>query len=168
MENKYLKYALIAGAIFVWGAIIVRVVGGMSGPSLPVPQPVRQQIAAVQIAADSFVLYADYPDPFLPEPDSVDDIELKKTNAGAYPAVPPPVIAAPAIATPPALKSFIQYVGIIANPEKKLQIVILSINGKEVLLRQKERKEGVLVKKISRDKVSIEYKGRQADIEKNE
>jgi type II secretory pathway component PulC len=59
-------------------------------------------------------------------------------------------------------------VGIIANPEKKLQIVILSINGKEVLLRQKERKEGVLVKKISRDKVSIEYKGRQADIEKNE
>lgn len=168
MENKYLKYGLIAGAIFVWGAIIVRVMGGLSGPALPPPQAYHQQVAMVQASPESFILYADYPDPFLPEPDTLDEIDVKKTAPATFPGGPAPAVAPPAPPPPPTLKSLIQYIGLIANPDKKLKIAILSVNGKELLMREKEKKEGLLLKKIDRDKVIVEYKGRYGEIEKND
>ena len=122
MENKYLKYGLIAGAIFVWGAIIIRVVNGMSRPIPPQPQAPRQQVIAAQPASDSFVLFADYPDPFLPDPDTINDIVAKTASPAPYPGNP---VTTPA---PPPLKSIIQYVGLIANPKKKVMIAILNIN----------------------------------------
>lgn len=162
MENKYLKYGLIAGAVFVWGAIIVRVFGGLSRPTPPPWQAPRQQVIAAQPASDSFVLFADYPDPFLPDPDSITDIAAKSTSPYPSPA------GTPALPPPPPLKSMIQYIGLIANPQKKVKIAILNINGKEVLLREKGKKDGLLLIKIERDKVIVDYNGRHGEIEKND
>jgi hypothetical protein len=45
----------------------------------------------------------------------------------------------------------IQYMGMIANPQKKLKIATISMNGKALLVREKDKIDGMIanpVKKI--------------------
>jgi len=160
-----LRYGLVCLAVFVWGAIIYRVVAGMSGPESQVI-PVKKQTAAPPArVSDNFVLNADYPDPFIPEADTLSAIETKKTVAGPVtPVTAPPVVSAP---PEPAVSSFLQYIGMIGNPGKKRRIAILSLHGKEILVKENEKKDGVLVKKIDGDRIRIVYKGKVYIIEKN-
>lgn len=169
MENKYLKYVLIGVVVIVWGAIIFRVAGGVSGPDATpavIPHPVKKEVAALP---DSFVLFADYPDPFIPEEDTLDPIGGKKTPA-------PPAGTAPATTTgtgamgtipkpaPPPVTSYLQYIGMIGNPEKKLKIAIISLHGQEILLREKEKREDLVVKKIEKDRIQVVYKGKTLEL----
>jgi hypothetical protein len=171
MENKKLKYGLIVVVIFVWGAIIFRVAGGMSAPDLPAATVRSQPVAAAPVR-NTYVLFADYPDPFIPEEDSLDEIDIKKTGAGMGNAGPMAggVMNAPKPEPPPppTVQSFVQYIGMIANPEKKLKVAIISVHGKELLIREKEKKEDVLVRKIEMGKIGIVYKGKYVEIEKNQ
>ena len=165
-----MKYGLIILVTLVWGAIVIRVVGGMSGTDVPVaiahprpktgPPPVR----------DEFVLFADYPDPFIPEPDSLDELENKKTGpgipgAGGVLAVSA-MITAPKPMPPPEVQSFLQYTGMISNPEKKQKIAIVNLHGKELLVKEKEKHDGVLIRKIDKEKIGVVYKGKYVEVEK--
>jgi hypothetical protein len=168
MENKYMKYGLIVGVIFVWGAIVFRVAGGISGTETAAPVTRPRVKASAPVVSESFVLFADYPDPFIPEPDSLDEIEGKKNGfAAAGPAgANALVVSAPKPAPPPTLQSFLQYVGMVGNPEKKLKIGIINLHGKELLVKEKERHEEVLIKKIDKEKIGVIYKGRYVEVEK--
>src|SRR5438128_2001268 len=139
MENKYMKYGLIGGTVLVWGLIIYRVSAGIAAPDRSPVSPPKPHAAAPAVDNDSFVLYADYPDPFIPEKDSVEVMDLKK-NIAVSPA--PPGVAAPAGPKPPTtletLKSMFQYVGMIGNPGKKMKIAIVILHGREQLVREKE------------------------------
>lgn len=167
MENKYMKYGLIAVVIVVWGAIIYRIVGGMSGTDVPVAAARPRLKIETPIARGSFVLFADYPDPFIPEPDSIDLIDVKKNTTGA----PMTVLATPPMASlkpapPPTLESFLQYSGMIGNPDKKLKIAIINLHGKALLVKEKEKHDEVLIKKIDKDKIGVVYKGKYVEIGK--
>jgi hypothetical protein len=56
--------------------------------------------------------------------------------------------------------------GMIGNPEKKLKIAIITLHGKELLVKEKEKHDGVLIKKIDRDKIGVVYKAKYVEVEK--
>lgn len=166
-----MRYGLIAVVIVVWGAIIFRVMAGMSGPDTPTAAtPGRPKVNA-PAAQEGFVLFADYPDPFIPEPDSLDVIEVKKPGVPGAPGTiggmtASTMPAAPKPPPPPTLQSFLQYVGMIGNPEKKLKIAIINLHGRELLVKEKEKHDEVLIKKIDKEKIGVVYKGKYVEIEK--
>ncbi|HVV02638.1 MAG TPA: hypothetical protein VHC96_00385 [Puia sp.] len=182
MENKNMKYGLIGGTVIVWGLIVYRVSAGLSGPDVsPAPAP-KPHVTAPVPRNDSFVLYADYPDPFIPEKDSLDEIDLKK-NVTAAPGSPGGISGAvpsnggqPGAMTggpkPPTaletLKSILQYEGMVGNASKKLKIAIVTLHGQEQLVREKEKVDEIIIKKIERDRIGVVYKGRYFEVLRQE
>lgn len=156
MDNKYVKYFLIVAALAIWVTIIYRVVTGLGGPSEPVT---RERLIAkkeFQRKADSFNLYVDYPDPFLGSADStIIDTVAKKNPSVALDASTSPVkpIAMEMVA------AVIQYNGMISNPKRMSKIAIVTIRGKEYLVREKQKIEDFYIGKIEKNSLSITYKG---------
>jgi hypothetical protein len=158
MKQQSLKYLLIGLVALIWGLIIYRVIKGLGGDDDKITiLPPKKKIDYTS-PADSFVLLADYPDPFLPTEDVIDSVDTpneKVSNASFTNIVPTPVIQP----QPPAFDpSTIQYSGIIVNPEKKIKIAILTIVGREYLATEKEKINEYLVKKIEKDRLIIIYK----------
>src|ERR1035438_2882505 len=157
MENRYLKYFLIIGVIAVWAAIIFRIFKGFAKPNAPQTQDISSPKKDYKMVADTFSLSLNYPDPFIPEPDSLNtDSASKKPitisqngNTGLNQQ----------ILTKEMVSGIIQYIGIISNPKKKSKIAIINIQGKEFLMKEKDKNEGVLIKKIEKNKIRITYKG---------
>ena len=166
-----MRYGLIVVVIVVWGAIITRVVGGMSGPDVQAAAARSRPKVEAPVTREGFVLFADYPDPFIPEPDSLDEIEVKKPGApgtvGAMGTGPMAgAMNTPPKPPPPTLQSILQYVGMIGNPDRKLKIAIINLHGKELLVKEKEKHDEVLIKKIEKDKIGVVYKGKYVEVEK--
>ncbi|HXB10120.1 MAG TPA: hypothetical protein VNW04_23515 [Puia sp.] len=161
MNNKYVKYFLIVAVIAVWATIIYRIAGGLSSGTQPIPPSVVASGNELKISSDTFALNADYPDPFLPDADSA------ATDTVTDRKVAPPLSAGNANAaggashppTPESVAGIIQLGGIIANPQKRSRIAIITLRGKEHLVREKERIEDIYIKSIGRDKIRILYKG---------
>ena len=166
MENKYFKYGLIVVVIAVWGAIIYRVAGGLSGPDKPVAAVYHKPKAEAAVVREPFVLFADYPDPFLPEADSIELVDGKKTGTAPGPAGYAPG-SAPRVEPPePTVQSFLTYVGMIGNPAKKLKVAIISLHGKEMLMKEKEKREGIVLRKIDKEWIGVVYKGKYVEVGK--
>lgn len=162
MNNKNVKYFLIVAVIAVWATIIYRVTGGLGPGTSSPPPPVPSSRNHLKMASDTFTLYADYPDPFLPEADTAsgDTIVARKPT--------PPLSAGNA--SPASAEEFpgriIQLTGIIGNPQKKSRVAIIILRGKEYLVREKEKIENIYIKRIEKDRIRILYKGEPFTIEK--
>jgi len=65
-----------------------------------------------------------------------------------------------------SVTSILQLSGIIANPQKRSRVAIITLRGKEYLVREKEKIEGITIKKIERDRIRILYKGELVTIGK--
>jgi hypothetical protein len=166
MNQKIVKFILIGGVIVVWGLIIYRIVDGLNGGNnTPILEAAGVPATNFEPKADSFTLIADYADPFIAAKDTVE----------AEPAI---TIMAPLINSPaPAVikkttedvykEGTIQYLGMIANPQKKLKIATIEINGKEMLVKEKEKVEGYIMKRIESEKIIIIFKGNSIIITKN-
>jgi hypothetical protein len=156
VNNKYVKYFLLVAVIGIWAAILFRVIRGLgSGPSREIlPAPMAS--APLQAAPDSFSLYADYPDPFLPESDSASADSLPKTGHGGLPAA---LTSADSPPTQETVNGIIQFNGIIANPAKKSKVAIVTIRGKEWMVKENEKIGDIRIRKIGKDQVFILYKG---------
>jgi len=165
MNQKPVKYVLIGAVVLVWGLIIYRIVDGLS-PDDNVPaikSTGAQQIAYIP-TTDSFTLIADYSDPFIPNTDTVDAEVTAMNKAVAAPPPPPPVVSKPPADT--YKEGTIQYLGMIANPVKKLKLANINLNGKEMLVKEKDKVEGYLVQKISLEAIVIRYKNKNITIQR--
>ena len=161
MNQKKLKYPLIIGTALVWSLIIYRIVKGLGNEDRIAPLTASQKKIDYNQPADSFILVANYPDPFIPAGETVDSIEVLEmpNNATVNPASVP--------AQPEFDPSIIQYTGMISNPVKKIKVAILNIAGREYLAREKEKIADYLVKSIQKDKIVIFYKGNSYTIQKS-
>jgi hypothetical protein len=167
MNQKRVKYLLIGGVAVVWGLIIYRVVDGLSPddnlPALNAPNAVATSYVPL---SDSFTLIADYTDPFIPGSDTVDaEVELTAKPVAA-PAPPPPVINKPPADT--YKEGTIQYEGMISNPARKLKLGTITINGKEMLVKEKDKVEEYVIQKISAETIVIKYKNKSITIRKGQ
>lgn len=152
MNQKTIRYFLIGGVALVWGLIIYRIAVAATGDDgINAASPLHTQPASLPVP-DTFSLYANYPDPFIP------DTNTTITTTMGTSAVTPSQSAASQL--PAATKvdiSFIQYHGMITNPSKKIKMALLSIHGKETMLREKESGMGVTIKKMSGSKLVLIY-----------
>lgn len=162
MSSKTMRYVLIAGVVFIWGTILYKVISAMSDNTvLPVQSnPVVTPIA--NLKQEDFYLFANYPDPFIPE-ENIDTIPVKATTVAS---VAPSSSITPPIPPKPDV-NFIQYHGCILNSEKKVKIGLISFRGTDLLIREKDKREEVLFRKIYPDRIEVIYKGQLFTINKN-
>jgi hypothetical protein len=161
VNNKYVKYLLIIAAVGVWAMIVYRVVNGLGAATVPASVQ-RAPVAAVPVSAvDSFQLYADYPDPFLGENDSTsaDSVAAKTAlSAPAAGAAPVPVVTAESLA------GWLQFKGVVSNPGNRRRVAIISIRGKDYLVKVNDQIEGVRIERIEKSGLLVAYQGTSVDL----
>jgi hypothetical protein len=159
MNQKYLRYGLITLVLAVWGIIGYKVIAALTKGETTVNKAPKQYAATTTPGLkDTFSLLANYSDPFLPvsmDDDLIDSVALKTDVI--KPASTP-------VQEQPIDISFIQYLGMISNVEKKTKAAVISIRGKETIVREKDVVEDVLVKSISTGKIAIVYKKKNFNI----
>jgi hypothetical protein len=161
VNNKYAKYFLIIAAVAVWAMIVYRVVSGLGAATVPASVE-RAPVAAVPVAAaDSSQLYADYPDPFLGDNDSTSaDSVAAKTALSAPAAGAGPV---PAVTTE-SLAGWLQFKGIVSNPRNRRRVAIISIRGKDYLVKVNDQIEGVRIERIEKSGLLVAYQGTSVEL----
>lgn len=173
MNQKKVRYFLTGGVALVWGLIIYRVIAGLSQDD-ELPPISNAGIRPVSQAPvnDSFVLIADYPDPFLVDEDTVAGAAVlavsQSGNAQAnnqQPAQASINTAAPA-APVGYVEGTIQYMGSISNPDKKLTIATITLKGKELFVKEKEKVEEYTIVKILPESLEFIYKGKKVVVRK--
>lgn len=163
MKQKSFKYVLITAVALVWGLIIYRVIKGLGGDDVSPIAVASVKKIDYTAPVDSFALMADYGDPFQPslteeeEPVSGMNTEAPVTTP-ALPVAPPP---------PQFDFNTIQYHGMMSNPDSKKKIAILSISGKDYLVKEKEKIEGVTVRKITPDEIVVTVNGKTETVGKS-
>ena len=163
MNNKYVKYFLIVAVVGVWAAIIYRVVHGLGGAPVPHGAPGVARMKEYKLDEDTFHLYADYPDPFLGDADSSKaDSMMKKINVPVVVGPPSPPVQPPG----ELLAGLLQYNGTISNPKRRARVAIITFQGKEYLVREKDKVGDVRVLKIERDRIVVLFKGEAFTIAK--
>jgi hypothetical protein len=158
VNNKYVKYFLIVAVVGVWAAIVYRVVHGLGGAPVPHGAPGVASVKEYKLDEDTFQLYADYPDPFLGDADSDSakaDTMMRKAGVPVVPGPPSP----PVQPRGELLADLLQYNGTISNPKRKARVAIITFQGKEYLVREKDKLGDVRVLKIERDRIVVLYKG---------
>lgn len=147
---------MIAAVVLVWGLIIYRIFAALGGDDGPEPGTTVAAKPLKQATRDSFSLLANYSDPFLPADAIMEsDIMVDSSIVTSNPAV---VNASLPVVEPPVDISFVRYQGMIANPEKKLRMAMISINGSEHLVKENEVIQDVLIRKITANKLTVTYR----------
>jgi type II secretory pathway component PulC len=153
MDQKALKYSLIVGLTIVWSLIIYRVVNGLKDNNNQTP-PTRKTVKFdYSIRSDSFTLIADYPDPFLRD----NDVATSEKDTASKALIEKPI---PDLIQNSKPKIDVQFVGLISNPESKKKIAIISISGKQHLVREKEKVDDLFVSKITKERVTVLINGK--------
>ena len=159
MNNKNVKYILIAVVVIIWGSIGYKIINGLASTQPFIP-PVTNSITLKDtlIATDTFTLLADYPDPFLwQQNDTVQNnapIIASKENSEAYNTQ----VSEPVLHNPPAVK----YLGFIKNGKNKMAIIL--INEQEMTVKEKEKIDDIMILKIDYMLLSIKSHGNEYTI----
>jgi hypothetical protein len=163
MNQKALKYFLVGGVAIVWGLIIYKIVDGLdTEDTMPVLKASGISAKSYIPTTDSFTLIADYSDPFIPGSDTVDaDVALTPKPVVAP---PPPVVTSPPVDT--YKEGTVQFLGMISNPAKKLKLGSITINGKDMLVREKDKVDGYVIQKITAEAIVIRYKNKNITVQR--
>lgn len=153
----------MVAAISIWGLIIYRVIRAThneGGPSIEAIPASAKRLP--EMSVDTFTLYNDYPDPFIPAKEEVDTIEEIKPAETK-------VINSPsdlASENNENIANMVKFRGIVVNPQKKIKVAIVSINNKEFVVRERENVKGIYIRKINIEKLEINYKNKDFAIQK--
>jgi hypothetical protein len=155
MKNKKVVYALLILALVVWGIIFYRV-----GTTLSKDKPAAVAVNKAPVLAkqdtgpEDFKIVADYRDPFLGT--AVREREKKK------------VVVKPVQKKAPV--STIQWpqikLGGIIRTQSKQPLALVTINGKENIVKEKETILEVTLSKVYHDSAEFIYKNEKRIIRK--
>ena len=166
MNKKKINYILLPLVLFIWGGVIYTLVDGLSSSSdeYPVNKPLPQ-VKMEDIENDTFVLLANYRDPFLKKKfQQFTSVENNSPINTSKNKIKPPITEA----VKPAIDwSFIQYHGRIKNQKTGRNVGMLSINGQSHLINEGEKVQQVKLITLSEDSVKVSYQDKYATITKN-
>jgi len=151
MKSKKTTYLLICCVAGVWGIIFYRVFAGLATEdNVPVNSRTIKEpyFNMVDHAKDQVTLEMNYADPF-----ALTYSEPEQIAKPATPIIP----ATPAPFKPQVNWSGIIYSGQIYNRIEKKHVAIISVNGKEVMLSEGERANGLKFIKRIGDSIKVEY-----------
>ena len=163
MNQKSLRYFLLAGVILIWGVIVFRIINGLNNNDDPA-NPVRKKVASINynITKDSFLLIANYPDPFIPG-----NIKIKDAGNDLQPLTREPVLNNNSIPEQKKIAfdiNSIQYHGMIANSETKMKLAIITLADKEYTAKEGDKIELITLRKITKTGIVIISKGKSYTI----
>ncbi|PWG78042.1 hypothetical protein [Pararcticibacter amylolyticus] len=157
MKNKKMTYVLIVSVAAVWGIIFYRIYTAAAGDEEYV-QPAAyskttyQSLDEYQLK-DTAKLSLNYRDPFSGQAAVPEPVVAENQNAKPFIASAPPP-------PPPVNWSIIHYTGYIVNSGLKRMVAIMNINGKEYMLSEGQKAEGVTLLKNYRDSVKVSYQNK--------
>jgi hypothetical protein len=153
MNNKVLKYCLIAGVVLVWGLIILNVVKGVA-PKKDVSVAIQKLAVPVDHAlSDSFFLIRDYPDPFLT---NYDTLEVSDKAFVIVPKIAAPVISQDSVLRV-RVKNMVQLNGVIQSSGNKNRIGVVTVNGVEYVVKTGQQVDSILIRTIKKESIEIVY-----------
>lgn len=158
MKPKKNRYILLAATVCVWGIIIYKIVIALNKNTDYILSVIKKKDSITVIDKnDSFFLYQNYPDPFLPENDTI-TTEFSKNNNNATQSNDSRITSVPfANTTPKANISFVKYHGMIFNPSRKVRAALITINDKELTMKERESAENITLLKVFKDKIQVLY-----------
>jgi hypothetical protein len=167
VNNKYVKYFLIIAVVAVWATIAYRIVSGVGAATVPASVQRAPVPAGPVSVVDSFQLYADYPDPFLGDNDSTsaDSVAAKTALSAPGAAGAPGAATVPASAvTAESMAGWLQFKGVVSNPRNRRRVAIISIRGKDFLVRVNDLVEGVRIQRIEKSGLLVAYQGTTVEL----
>lgn len=158
-----MTYGLLFIALAVWGGIFYRFFAALND-SNDTNIPMRSQIKKIEpleTPQDTFVLLANYKDPFLGR---AIPIALNYNNEGSQQVRPifknikkkvqPTPAPIPVIQVQwPSLK----YIGVIQNKNTEKLVGILQVNGQEQMVKTNDMAMGVKILSIHKDTIALTY-----------
>jgi type II secretory pathway component PulC len=163
VNTKSTKYLLLTGVMLIWGLIIYRVIHGLDRDNDAVIMTSHNEGLKYVALADTFALVANYPDPFL----STQDETAEKENEVLTDQQITPVPVMPTQRKSSIDLHTLHYQGMILNPDTKKKVGILTIDGKQVMVKEQDKIEGFLIRKITKDKITIAVDGKNTEIERD-
>ena len=152
MKSKKFTYILLLCVAAVWGIIFYRIYAAMAEEELPLPDAPTAKTAYFKLInheEDQVVLDLSYRNPFTKEsaPVSLPAVKQNNIQKPAAQFMPPPQLNWPAI----------QYTGYIYNPASKQKLALVLINGKEMMLSEGQKLNGVMLVKNAGDSIKVSY-----------
>lgn len=147
MKNKKLLYVLIPAVIFIWGAIIYKIVIGLSGSDGNSFQEIKMnEIKSNEVSNDTFSINPTYRDPFSGK-------RVKNSNpiSGSF---------TNQLSTNPSPQTKwpeIIYGGIVKNQKSNKQLVIIQINGQSNTIKIGETYNGVMLTRVFKDSIEVKF-----------
>lgn len=149
MKKKF-TYALLVLVIILWGAIFYRLLSNEA----PIPVPTAMKPAVTPLEEDSLANYeliADYRDPFF-EGQEIAAVRQKESQTEDFLPIETPEVYVEPIP--------VRYGGVIQNSSNNKVIVILNIEGKDVMFTDGETHHEVTFLKNFDSYVQILYHGK--------
>ena len=161
MKNKSMTYLLIAGVLAVWGIVFYRIYASVAkdesqgNQAVAALKPIRNEEQE-----DTFVLLANYRDPFLGTSARAEDPTAKKVSRSLPSGPKKPEVQID--------WSFIDYNGSVYNKASKKTVSLLTIRGQSCMLNEKDSSNQVTLLKNFGDSVLVAFSGKKKVIRLNE
>lgn len=166
MTNKKIKYFLIFGTVLVWALVLYNIIQGLSKDEPGKSSNSNQlTMADYTVKNDSFFLFADYPDPFIPEIDTlqqqIDEID-KQLNVQNGNLTTNHKIASVPIKTD---LNFIRYLGTVINKDvKNKKAGFINLRGKDIMVKEGQKIDDIVIKKIEKDRLHFLYQNKKQTV----
>ena len=145
MQQKRKTYLLLALVVVVWGILGFRIVKTLSPDSETNPVIVSTTDFSIpEIKNDSFAIRANYRDPFLGTSAKSDKPAKTKKKLKKIPQLP---------------KIPVVYSGSMAENGKKGRMFLVTINGKQHLMKVNQTVEKVRLLKGNKQTITVRYPG---------
>lgn len=156
MKNKKFTYLLIVCVCALWGIIFYQIYLRLNNDEEEVP--VNQSIKKTAYfnipdhSKDHLSLSFDYRDPFS-DPKNKPDLVVISKDIPVENKFP----TTPAMSKPQVNWQGILYTGYIRNPSTKQKIILMQLNGKQIMLAEGQVVDGLKLLKYAVDSVKVQY-----------
>lgn len=159
-QKKKIIYILMPIVILVWGFVFYQLYGYFFSTPSYVKAEEKAIINIDEIKKDTFSIVADYRDPFLTKkiiPTANHQVAIKTNGASQTKKnTPPTVFKWPSI----------QYKGMIKNNNSERRVAIVTVDGKEHIVKEGTTLNELKVVKIEKETITVSFQDEQKTINK--
>lgn len=162
MKNRKLTFVLLPLAVIIWGGIVYRFLQAQDYPvESKSISPISTKTHKSDILPDTFVLLADYRDPFerkvpakIENPSGmIEGFSSYKANISSKVNDSKPVVSV----TEPVRWPDISYFGLIENRAKKTRVAICRLGGVDYFVEEGQTVTAIKVVKVWQDSILVNY-----------
>jgi hypothetical protein len=159
MKKKKIMYIMLPIVVVVWGFVFYQLFSSFFTSPNYAKEKKEQLINIDEIKKDSFVIVADYRDPFLGK-----GVRSKGTNNASSNKKRRTVKISQAKAEQPWPS--VAYNGMIKNNNSDRRVGIVKVNGKEYLVKEKDVVNEVTILSINKNTVNVRFQKENKTITK--